>query len=248
MIHKKIIVYLFGIFLSPVCALAASAEQWDYGGREGPEHWAELNGHNLPCSTGSQQSPVNIAQTIEADLPSLQIRWKSGGGTMVNNGHTIQVDLAGGGMLIRGDERFRLKQFHFHAPSEHRVEGKAFPMEAHFVHEDEETGILGVLSVFIVPGEANGAFADLASAFPAHEGEQVSLHKVELTDLLPDSLDYWLYEGSLTTPPCSEDVEWMIAVEPIEVDAADIARFTALYSRNARPIRAPNRRFILRGD
>ncbi|ABR64770.1 carbonate dehydratase [Sinorhizobium medicae] len=231
----------------PLCAetaYAAEAEHWSYEGEAGPEHWGSLSNENSACSAGSQQSPLDIRGAIKADIPGLALNWKSGG-AILNNGHTIQVKAAPGGTLRRGDKPYELVQYHFHAPSEHLVEGHRFPMEVHFVHKHAETGALGVLGVFFVPGAANTTFASLAATFPQKTGEQTALPNVDPSGLLPTSLRYWAYEGSLTTPPCSEIVDWMIAQDPIEVDAADIDRFTALYSMNARPALVANRRYIL---
>lgn len=231
----------------PLCAktaYAAEAEHWSYEGEAGPEHWGSLSKENSACSAGSQQSPLDIRGAIKADIPGLALNWKSGG-AILNNGHTIQVKAAPGGTLRRGDKPYELVQYHFHAPSEHLVEGHRFPMEVHFVHKHAETGALGVLGVFFVPGAANATFASLAATFPQKTGEQTALPNVDPIGLLPTSLKYWAYEGSLTTPPCSEIVGWMIAQDPIEVDAADIDRFTALYSMNARPALVANRRYIL---
>ncbi|WP_265516470.1 carbonic anhydrase [Nitratireductor luteus] len=231
----------------PICAQAARAADthWGYDGQEGPEHWADLGSSNFVCSGGTQQSPIDIADAVRADIPDIAIGWHEGGGTMVNNGHTIQINMPEGSTLRRGDHVYELLQFHFHAPSEHHVDGSAFPMEAHFVHKDTRSGALGVLGVFLKPGRANESFADLAAAFPAQKGEKVEIADIDPNGLLPASLAYWTYEGSLTTPPCTENVDWMLAMEPVEVDEADIKRFTALYPMNARPVRAPNRRFIL---
>ncbi|MQX45526.1 carbonic anhydrase [Sinorhizobium medicae] len=231
----------------PLCAetaYAAEAEHWSYEGEAGPEHWGSLSNENSACSAGSQQSPLDIRGAIKADIPGLALNWKSGG-AILNNGHTIQVKAAPGGTLRRGDKPYELVQYHFHAPSEHLVEGHRFPMEVHFVHKHVETGALGVLGVFFVPGAANTTFASLAATFPQKTGERTALPNVDPSGLLPTSLRYWAYEGSLTTPPCSEIVDWMIAQDPIEVDAADIDRFTALYSMNARPALVANRRYIL---
>src|SRR5262249_17245586 len=151
--------------------------------------------------------------------------WAKGDGEIVNNGHTIQINMPAGSKLTRGDKTYELLQFHFHAPSEHLIDGKSFPMEAHFVHK-AESGSLGVLGVFFKPGAANATFAGLAAAFPAEEGEKAAAKGVDPSSMLPKTLGYWAYEGSLTTPPCSEIVDWMVAKEPIEVAADDIAKFT----------------------
>ncbi|MCY1740933.1 carbonic anhydrase [Ensifer sp. SL37] len=237
--------FLQGLALLAACPLcvkaayAAEAVPWSYDSDAGPKHWGSLAQEDRACSAGSQQSPIDITDPIKANIPALAINWKSGG-TLLNNGHTIQVKAAGG-TLKRGDRSYDLLQYHFHAPSEHLVEGKDFPMEVHFVHGQTGTSALGVLSVFLTAGAANPTFANLAARFPQKAGEKVALDAVDPAGLLPASLHYWAYKGSLTTPPCSEIVDWMVAMEPVEVDAADIKRFTALYARNARPVVAGNR-------
>lgn len=242
--------FLRGLALLAACPLcvkttfAAEGVHWSYEGEAGPEHWGSLSKDNSACAAGSQQSPLDIRGAIKADVPDIAINWKSGG-TILNNGHTIQVKAAPGGTLRRGDKTYELVQYHFHAPSEHLVEGKSFPMEVHFVHKHAETGALGVFGVFLVPGAANTTFASLAAAFPQKAGEEAKFDGVDPSGLLPSSLSYWAYEGSLTTPPCSEIVDWMVAMNPIEVDPADIKKFTALYSMNARPALVANRRYIL---
>lgn len=233
-----------------ICAQAARAasSHWSYEGREGPEYWTALNPKNSACSGGTQQSPIDIARAVNADVPNIAVGWSNGGGRMVNNGHTIQINMPKGSTLRRGDRVYELLQFHFHAPSEHHVAGKALPMEVHFVHKDTGSDALGVLGVFLTPGGTNASFAELAAAFPAEHGGEAAVGDVDPNGLLPASVGYWLYEGSLTTPPCTENVDWMVAREPVEVDDADIKRFTALYPMNARPIRPLNRRFVLSPD
>ncbi|TIO28622.1 MAG: carbonate dehydratase, partial [Mesorhizobium sp.] len=174
----------------------------------GPEHWADLDKENFVCSAGTQQSPININSAVKADIPHIAIGWHKGGGNMVNNGHTIQINMPQGSTLTRGDRVYELVQFHFHAPSEHHVAGKSFPMEVHFVHKDTQSGTLGVLGVFLTPGATNASFAALAAAFPELPNGEVTIDEVNPNWLLPASLGYWTYEGSLTTPPCTENVEW----------------------------------------
>lgn len=227
-------------------AFAGDEARWDYLGKHGPDHWGTLDKSYSTCSAGSQQSPVNLTGAIEAELPSLAIDWKTGG-KMANTGHTIQIEAAGG-TLRRGDETYELLQYHVHAPSEHQVDGKSFPLEIHFVHKHPKTGALGVLGVFVTPGANHAAFGKLAAAFPLKAGEHVAVSDLNPADFLPSKLAYWAYEGSLTTPPCNEIVDWMVAAQPIEADKADIEKFTAIYAMNARPVLAANRRFILRSD
>ncbi|RRH91909.1 carbonic anhydrase [Mesorhizobium tamadayense] len=245
--RRNLIKGLAALGACPICAEAARATSihWGYAGPIGPEHWADLDSKNSVCSVGTQQSPIDINSAVTADIPRIAIGWHKGGGKMVNNGHTIQINMPDGSTLTRGDRVSELVQFHFHAPSEHHVAGKSFPMEAHFVHRNVDSETLGVLGVFLVPGAKNAGFAGLAAAFPMQPGEEMAVDEVNPNGLLPASLGYWTYEGSLTTPPCTENVEWMVAKEPVEVDPADIERFTALYPLNARPIHSPNRRFIL---
>ena len=235
------------IGLCPLCArpsFAAEGAHWSYEGEHGPDHWGALGADNAACSVGSQQSPLDITGAVKAEIPAIALDWKKGTGEIVNNGHTIQVNMPAGSKLGRGDKSYDLLQFHFHTPSEHLVEGKSFPMEVHFVHKNAETGALGVLGVFMTPGAPNKVFAGLAAAFPAEEGANGPL-EVDPNGLLPKTLGYWAYEGSLTTPPCSEIVDWMVARESIEVATTDIEKFTKLYKMNARPALAANRRFIL---
>jgi carbonic anhydrase len=246
--RRKFLAGLAVLGICPLCArhsVAAEGAHWSYGGKAGPDHWGSLSAANALCSAGSQQSPLDIAGAIKAEVPPISVDWKKEGGRIVNNGHTIQINMPAGSKLSRGDRAYELLQFHFHHPSEHLVEGRRWAMETHFVHQSADRKGLGVLGVFLASGAANPAFARLAAAFPAAAGKEAALDGVDPKGLLPASLAYWSYEGSLTTPPCSETVDWMMAMQPVEVAGADIAKFAALYPMNARPVLADNRRFIL---
>jgi carbonic anhydrase len=249
--HRRQALKVFaGLALCPLCAAAGFAEEahgshWSYEGATGPDKWGTLDAANGICSSGSQQSPLDLMGLVSTRQPRLEIRWSKRPDTIVNNGHTIQLNFAAGDALKVGDKSYALTQFHFHHPSEHLVDGKAFAMEAHFVHADEGGG-LAVVGVFMVPGRANAVFNKIVSTMPAEESPPVPAHPaIDPNGLLPARGGYYRYEGSLTTPPCSETVNWLVLAERIEVAEADIARFAKLYPMNARPVQNRNRRFIL---
>lgn len=240
---------LGALAICPVCAGLARADgaHWSYEGEHGPEHWGEVSPEAKVCGIGAAQSPINIDTTIKADLPELVVQWQPGATEVVNNGHTIQVNLAQGSTMTVGDKIYDLVQFHFHHPSEHRFDGKVFAMEVHFVHKSRAGGF-GVLGVMISPGAENASFAKVIAAMPQEEGKVPAPAGIDPRALLPQSLAYYRYEGSLTTPPCSETVDWHLAEAGIEVSAANIAAFAALFPMNARPIQQGNRRFVLRSS
>jgi carbonic anhydrase len=233
----------------PLCnigALAAEGHHWGYEGADGPDHWGDLDAASKVCSTGSQQSPIDIEGSIEADLPPLKIQWAKSAETIVNNGHTIQLNAAPGSTLMLGDDEYKLVQFHFHRPSEHLINGKSFPMEAHFVHQ-HASGRLAVVGVLMSAGKENPAFNKVAATMPDKEGPAAKADPaIDPNGFLPGDLDYYRYNGSLTTPPCAETVAWLLLTEPIEVAEADVAAFAKLYPMNARPVQMDNRRFVLR--
>ena len=240
---------LTGLILCPLCAptgFATEGTHWTYEGTTGPDKWGDLDAASKVCSLGSQQSPVDIIGSIKAQLPPLRIAWGKTADTIVNNGHTIQLNAAKGSTLTFGGGPYELLQFHFHRPSEHLIGGKSFPMEAHFVHADASGG-LAVVGALMVAGKPNPVFSRIIATMPTHEGEPVKADPaVNPNGLLPRRLGYYRYPGSLTTPPCSETVEWLLLTDPIQVADADIAGFAKLYAMNARPVQKANRRDLLR--
>lgn len=251
MYRRQALKVFAGLALCPLCAAATFGEEihaaphWSYESATGPDKWGSLDAANAMCATGVQQSPVDLTGPIRARQPALDIGWKKRADTIVNNGHTIQLNFAPGDALKVGDRSYELTQFHFHHPSEHLVGGKRFAMEAHFVHAGERGG-LAVVGVFIVAGRPNAVFDKIVSTMPAEEGPPVPADPaIDPTKLLPAQRGYYHYEGSLTTPPCSETVDWLVLAEPIEAPEGDIARFAKLYPMNARPLQNLNRRFIL---
>jgi carbonic anhydrase len=166
--------------------------------------------------------------------------------TIVNNGHTIQLNFTEGSTLTLGDVKYKLLQVHFHRPSEHMIGGKNFPMEAHFVHRNDAGG-LAVVGVLMAEGRPNPAFGKIVKTMPAAEGPAVKADAaIDPHAMLPTRLSYFRYPGSLTTPPCSEVVEWLLLTDPIQVSATAVAAFAKLYPMNARPVQKDNRRYVLR--
>jgi carbonic anhydrase len=233
--------------LCPVCTKVgfAADAHWGYEGAAGPEKWGDLDAASKACSVGGQQSPIDVGNTIKAQLPPLNIKWGKTADTIVNNGHTIQLNFAPGSTLTVGKEVYTLLQVHFHRPSEHLIGGKNFPMEAHFVHRNAAGG-LAVVGVLMATGKPNAAFAKVVSTMPEKEGPAVKADAgFDPNAMLPAKRSYYHYAGSLTTPPCSEIVEWLLLTTPITVSEADIAKFAKLYPMNARPPQKNNRRDIL---
>lgn len=221
------------------------APHWTYEGEGGPEHWGELSADFRVCELGLEQTPIDLVRGVSASLAQVNPEFQDMPLTILNNGHTIQVNCApGSGSRIEG-ERFELLQFHFHHPSEHLLSGKAFDLELHFVHKSA-AGQLAVLGVFIRPGAENAALSPVFDAMPGQAGEPVTVgSSISPAAMLPGERGYFRYQGSLTTPPCSEGVLWTVFQAPIEAGAGQIGRFAALFPVNARPVRPLNRRFLL---
>jgi carbonic anhydrase len=246
--RRKFIKSIAALAACPLCASPSFAAEFGYEGERGPEKWGDLDAASKVCSAGAQQSPIDITGAIKSQLPPLQIAWKKGADTIVNNGHTVQVSVAEGSTLTVAGEKYTLLQFHFHRPSEHLIGGKNFPMEVHFVHRNAAGG-LAVVGAMMTAGKANAEFRKVVSAMPAKEGPAVKADgSIDPGGMLPAKHSYYRYSGSLTTPPCSETVNWLLLTEPLQVAGADIEAFGKLFAGNARPVQKPNRRFILQSS
>jgi carbonic anhydrase len=240
---------LAGLLAGPACAAVAragGAPHWEYEGRGGAAKWGELDESYKACALGAEQSPIDLSSAIKATLDPLNLDWKPQAFEIVNNGHTIQADAKPGSTLTIGKDVYKLVQFHFHAPSEHSIGGKRSAMEVHFVHAGPD-GRLAVVGVLMNAGRKNAAFADIMKRAPKKEGEKELEKPIDPRQFLPANPALYRYKGSLTTPPCSEVVDWNIYEQPIEVAAEDIEAFKAIFPMNARPLQPVNRRFLLRG-
>lgn len=230
---------------APAPAKDAHDSHWAYSGPTGPEHWGEKNPDHAACRVGAQQSPVDLTNPINAFISTPQIDWTPvNGGEIVNNGHTLQMNLSNAGGLVRDGVQYELIQFHFHTPSEHTLDGQHFPMEAHFVHAAAD-GRLAVIGVMFVEGANNATLDPVWWAAPGVPGKAAVSFHIDPEDLLPKNRAAYRYQGSLTTPPCSEIVDWTVLKTPLTVSKAQLTVFRALFGDNARPVQPLHRRFLL---
>ncbi len=233
----------------PLCAAtvarAADGIHWGYGGTSGPSRWASLAKDFQVCGAGAEQSPVDLDAGTPAILTDVGVDWQPCPLSVLNNGHTIQVNTAAGCSITLDGKAYRMKQFHFHHPSEHLIDGRAQAMEAHFVHVAND-GDVAVLGVFMVPGEPHDTVETVWQVMPRAPGLIETDAAIMPQTLLPSRHGFWRYAGSLTTPPCDEIVTWTVYADPIEISADQIRRFAAIFPNNARPAQTLNRRFLLR--
>lgn len=242
---------LLAVSLAMVGGTAAAADQhqhgphWEYGGKGGPAHWGSMDKGFETCKLGKEQSPIDISSksTEKTNLPAIKTSYKSSAGELVNNGHTIQVNVADGGSAAVPSGEYKLLQFHFHTPSEEKIDGKNFPLVAHLVHRNE-AGNLAVIGVLFKEGKENAALKDIFAALPAKEGKEPLKANFDASSLLPAAMGYYAFKGSLTTPPCSEGVAWQVLKTPVEMSKAQIKAFQKVFKMNARPVQPLNGRKV----
>jgi len=219
---------------------------WSYSGAQGPNHWGDLKPEFAACKTGHRQSPIDIRDTRKADLTPIQFDYKPSPLHIVDNGHTIMINYGPGSYITVGGKTYQLKQFHFHRPSEEKIHGESYDMEAHLVHADQE-GNLAVVAILLQSGGENPLVQKLWDHLPKEKKKEELLDSVEIdvTGLLPVDRSYYTFPGSLTTPPCSENVAWFVLKHPVVISAAEIEQFGRLYPNNARPTQAQYDRVVL---
>lgn len=218
---------------------------WTYEGETGPQAWGKLKPDFNLCAIGKRQSPINIedGNTLQGPAEPVQFAYQPSNGTVVNNGHTIQVDVHGDNSITVRGSNYRLLQFHFHTPSEEQLNFKRFPMVAHLVHKNNE-GQLAVVAVLLDEGASNPMIDKVWTYMPLDTGDRVRMPQglLNVSELLPTDQRYYQFMGSLTTPPCSEGVLWMVMKQPVTISKAQYKLFTQLYPNNARPVQPVNAR------
>jgi carbonic anhydrase len=250
------------LFLAASLLPAASSAQWktpwEYTGPRGAEHWTELDPDYAACNVGKEQSPIDIQNPQKADLPALRFESQSGPlKFLTNNGHTIRVNYhdtpGSGNSMFVGDDRYQLTQLHFHRPSEETIHGKASAMVAHLMYQSNSGKVIGV-AVLLKAGKANSTIQQIWDHMPmteskvradfSHEEEEIMGAKINPGGLLPETLGYYTYIGSVTAPPCTEGVAWFVLKTHVEISVAQIKAFAKLYPRDARPVQPLNGRLV----
>ena len=228
------------------CAHGVRAEgpHWSYQGHGGPAEWGELDPAFATCQLGKLQSPIDIRGAKAADLPAIKFDYKPSPLKVIDNGHSIQVNYATGSSIDVGGTRYELVQFHFHKPSEEKIDGKAHAMVAHLVHKGAD-GKLAVVAVLLDDGGTNSTIDTIWKNLPQEKGKEVAVNAtVDAATLLPADHGYYTFQGSLTTPPCSEDVRWFVLKTPLKIAGSEITAFGKIYPMNARPSQPLNGRTL----
>jgi carbonic anhydrase len=226
----------------------AAVAHWSYEGAGGPEAWSRLTPGFAKCGSGARQSPIDIQDGFRVQLDPVRFDYRPSAFRVVDNGHTVQVNVAAGNAIELLGRRYELRQFHFHRPSEERIAGRQFDMVAHLVHEDAE-GRQAVVAVLLEHGAAQPVVQAVWNNLPLEKGEELAASApLDLQQLLPRERGYYTYMGSLTTPPCTEGVLWLVMKQPVAVSPQQIALFARLYPMNARPVQPSAGRIIKESD
>ena len=229
---------ILGLATAP---LAAAEKDWNFGDGTNPERWASVNAAYALCDAGLNQSPIDLGTPNARGDVQLDTNFGDADGTIALGEEKVQVDFAAGLGMNSGGKEFNLIQVHFHTPAEHAVDGERYPLVAHFVHATE-AGELGVLGVMFEEGAANPALTTIVDGVGKGKGTAVSF---DVSDMVPDELDVYRYMGSLTTPPCSEGVNWHVAEAPMTASAEQIAAIEANLGPSARSLQPLGTRLLV---
>lgn len=218
---------------------------WGYSGVIAPPMWHKLDPSFAQCESGKRQSPIDLKWAQPKDGGEIELNYKEGPVTAIDNGHTLQINFPEGNTARIHGKVYELKQVHFHSASEHTLSGNSLPMEAHFVHKDAN-GNLAVIGVILIEGASHPAIEQLWQIWPKKKFEEVSAGNFEFRpdSFIPKVKTHYAYSGSLTTPPCSEGVQWIVLNTPVEISGDQILNFRKNYSSNNRPIQKLNGRKV----
>lgn len=227
-------------------AQAEASEQWSYQeGPTGPGHWGELEKEYAACSTGKAQSPVDVPVSAVVSTDPLELDYAASDFEVHDTGHTVEFRALSPQAITVEGTRYAFKQMHYHVPSEHTLDGAGYDAEFHLVHQADD-GRLAVIGVFATEGATNPAWSPVTGAVAtATDGDSSEMTDLALTSLLPASLDHYAYDGSLTTPPCTETVRWLLPRTPVELDTSQLSDLRSAYADNNRPTQSLNDRKVI---
>lgn len=241
--YKSITAILVFFTLSAANAAEYGATNWSYIGETAPEHWSNLDEKFSACA-GHNQSPINISHAVSAELKPLQFKYDAKVQNVLMSDHTLQVNFNTGATLDLDGQLFELKQFHIHTPSENTLLGKQYPLELHLVHANA-AGELAVVALMYEQGSQNKALKSLL-ALSGQSTNTVSDAQFQLEAFMPKHLDYYRFNGSLTTPPCTEGVRWVVLKEIQQASKAQLKAFQQLFQHgNNRPVQPQHARLVL---
>ncbi len=241
------LVVVFALVSGAFASGNGGAVHWGYQGDIGPDHWGDLSPEFHMCKEGKSQTPIDIVGAVDTDLPPITFNYDNTTLSLVNNGHTIKANYDEGSSITVDGKTYRLLQFHFHSLSENKVEGEYFPLEAHLVHQSAD-GSLAVVGVLFAEGAGNPLLDRLWGYTPSKVDSTTTVisSSINVLDLLPQNADYYSFTGSLTTPPCTEGVKWMVLQTPVSISPGQIAKFRSFFNdhETKRPIQPLNGRVI----
>lgn len=217
---------------------AVAIPPWSYEGATGPEQWGSLSAEYATCASGTEQSPIDLTDPVEEDIADIAFAYGQTPLTIGNTGHTVEVEIEQGSSITIPGGTYEARQFHFHAGSEHTIDGEQFALEMHVVHRSADDG-LAVVAVMIEVGAENEALAPVFDHIPTEvsdEPETIDGETIDLAAVLPDVRTYYQYQGSLTTPPCSEGVAWHVLTTPVEISQEQLDAVTRVVVGNVRPV------------
>jgi carbonic anhydrase len=217
---------------------------WSYEGEYGPANWGKINPAWAKCGDGNRQSPIDIRDGMKVELEQITFDYHPSSFNVTDNGKTVQVMVGSGNFITVNNRTYELIQFHFHRPSEERINGKGYEMVVHLVHKDGE-GRIAMLALLLERGKPQPVIQTVWNNLPLEKLETLApAIELDPMDLLPAKREYFTFMGSMTTPPCQEGVLWLVMKEPVQASPAQMALFSRLYPLNARPTQPSSGRII----
>jgi carbonic anhydrase len=253
--YKKI---LAGASLALMLAACGSPEHhevhWGYEGEGAPAHWGSLSPDFATCDSGVEQSPIDLTNAVPIDEAGIErhlgeavltVGQRARVMDLVDNGHTVQITNDVPQSIELGETLYELAQFHFHSPSEHTIDGEHAQLEIHFVHKSA-AGELAVVGILVEEGKHDAIWDAVIAAFPDEVGGQRHVENLDLdvNDIRPLPQHYYRYEGSLTTPPCSEGVQWIVMAELRQMSSEQMAEVVSHLHSNNRPVQPIGKRQV----